>query len=95
MKNSNRDANFKEKLKQALASTVRVISDDFENNSKQKKEGNLSKIDFFNLDNLVTKNDFIKARANSDSSALKKNFQMKIFIEKTYHQIHLPSLYIQ
>ena len=86
MKNSNRDANFKEKLKQALASTVRVISDDFENNSKQKKEGNLSKIDFFNLDNLVTKNDFIKARANSDSSALKKKFSNENIYRK-----NLPS----
>ena len=35
---------------------------------------NLHKYDFLNLDNLNTKADFIKARAESDSSALKKKF---------------------
>ena len=72
MSNSNKDANFKEKLKQALASTVRVISNDFETDLLQKKNKNLDKFDFFDLDNLTTKKDFIKARANADSAALKK-----------------------
>ena len=88
MKNSNRDANFKEKLKQALASTVRVISDDFENNSKQKKEGNLSKIDFFNLDNLVTKNaSMAKYQIKNTSKNYKTQYQMlkKLEINKNFH----------
>ena len=38
------------------------------------KKKNLHKYDFLNLDNLNTKADFIKARAESDSSALKKKF---------------------
>jgi len=74
MKNNNKSEEFKEKLKQALRSTARVISDDFdlEDNSSQNKSS--KKFDFFNLDNLNSKNDFIKARAESDSLALKKKF---------------------
>ena len=37
MSNSNKDANLKEKLKQALTSTFKVISDDFEINSNSDK----------------------------------------------------------
>ena len=40
MSDNNKDVNFKDKLKEALASTVRVISEDFEYNFKQKKEKN-------------------------------------------------------
>tara|TARA_B100001059_G_scaffold221950_1_gene245424 strand:+ start:829 stop:1110 length:282 start_codon:yes stop_codon:yes gene_type:complete len=92
---SNKDANLKEKLKQALESTFKVISDDFkiDLNSKQNKKNN--KIDFFELDKLNTKSDFIKARAETDSSALKKNFQMMIFLKKTYHRIVLVNHYTQ
>ncbi len=74
MSNSNKDANLKEKFKQALASTFKVISDDFEITDKSEKNKSSGKFDFFELDNLNTKNDFIKARATSDSSALKKKF---------------------
>ena len=70
---SNKGTNLKEKLRQALASTIRVISDDFE---IKKHEDNKSsnKFDFFELDNLNSKSDFIKARAEADSAALKKKF---------------------
>ena len=74
MNSSNKDANFKEKLKQALTSTFKVISDDFESDDKIKKNKSSSKFDFFDLENLNTRSDFIKARAESDSSALKKKF---------------------
>ena len=50
MKNSNKDANLKEKIKQALASTVRVISDDFKLDDKLKKNQSSKKFDF--LDNM-------------------------------------------
>ncbi len=82
MKNSNKSAHLKEKLKQALNSTFKVISDDFkidENNSSKKNE-------FFDLQNLDTKKDFIEARAKTDSSALKKKFSD----EKIYKK-NLPS----
>jgi len=58
---NNKEDNFKEKFKQALLSTAKVISDDYMLN-KNDKNKNLSSqnIDFFELDNLNNKNDFIK-----------------------------------
>ena len=83
---NNKSDNLKEKLKQALTSTARVISDDF--NIKENLEHNKSskKFDFFNLENLNSKSDFIKARAESDSSALKKKFSNNEIYKK-----NLPS----
>ena len=72
MNNNVKDSNLKEKLKQALESTARVISDEIEIKEKTDKNQSSKKFDFFNLENLNSKNDFIKARAESDSSALKK-----------------------
>ena len=40
----------------------------------KKNKKDTKKLDFFELGNLNTKNDFIRARANSDSTALKKKF---------------------
>ena len=74
MSNSNKDANLKEKLRQALNSTFKVISDDLIADDKQNKNKSSNKFDFFELDNLNSKSDFIKARAESDSSALIKKF---------------------
>ena len=34
---SNKEANLKEKLRQALASTIRVISEDLKTNHKEEK----------------------------------------------------------
>ena len=86
MKNSNKDASFKEKLKQALNSTAKVISEDFSVKSKLNKNQNSNKFDFFDFDNLTSKNDFIKARAEADASALKKKFSN----EKIY-KTNLPN----
>jgi len=74
MKNNNKSENLKERLKQALTSTARVISDDLNLKESSDKNKSSKKFDFFNLENLNTKNDFIKARAESDSLALKKKF---------------------
>ena len=74
MNNSNKDANFKEKLRQALASTIRVISGDLEIKNKTDDNKSSKKFDFFELDNINSTTDFVKARAESDSSALKKKF---------------------
>ena len=71
---SGKEINLKEKLRQALTSTIRVISDDFEIKKNKKVEKNINKSDFFELENLNSKTDFIKARATADSSALKKKF---------------------
>jgi len=83
---NNKDVNLKEKLKQALTSTARVISDDLEVKDDLDKNKSSKKFDFFNIENLNSKNDFVKARAESDSFALKKKFSN----DKIYKK-NLPS----
>ncbi len=83
---NNKSANLKEKLKQALTSTIKVISGDFENSENLDKNKDLQKQNFFEIENLNSKVDFIKARAESDSAALKKKFSD----EKVYKK-NLPS----
>ena len=84
-KNRN-DTNIKEKLRQALISTVKVISEDFRKDIKIKDEKATKEFDFINLDNLVTKKDFLQARATSDSIALKRKFSNENIYKK-----NLPS----
>ena len=84
-KNRN-DTNIKNKVKQALISTVKVISQDFKKNIKIIDEKTTKKFDFIDLDNLVTKKDFLKARATSDSIALKRKFSNENIYKK-----NLPS----
>ena len=85
MSKNRSDIGIKEKFKQALTSTVKVISEDFniKGNSKNKDS---QKFDPFEIDSLNNKNDFIKARATSDSKALKKKFSDEIIYKK-----NLPS----
>ena len=72
---------FKEKFKQALISTVKAISEDFQNNTDLENKNNSSKnYNFFELDNLNNEFDFLKFRAETDSEALKESFQIKKFI---------------
>ena len=44
MKNSNKDGDLKEKLKQALGSTIKVISDDFIINKKKTENKKINKL---------------------------------------------------
>ena len=74
MKNNNKIGSLKEKLRQALVSTARAISEDLDYKKIYEKNEESRNIDFFNLENLNNKNDFIRARAESDSAALKKKF---------------------
>ncbi len=77
---NNKENNLKEKLKQALVSTAKAISDDFKIDEKFDQNKSSKKFDFFNLETLNSKNDFLKARAESDSNALKRKFSdNKIF----------------
>ena len=71
---SDKEANLKEKLRQALTSTIKVISDDLEINHIKKNDKNSGKLNFFEIDNISGKIDFTKERAKADSSALKKKF---------------------
>tara|TARA_Y100001935_G_scaffold212325_1_gene182811 strand:+ start:998 stop:1249 length:252 start_codon:yes stop_codon:yes gene_type:complete len=80
----NKNINLKEKLKQALTSTAKAISDDFEIKENIDRKKNSKKFEFLEIDNLNSKNDFIKARAEYDSLALKKNSQTLRFIKKIF-----------
>ena len=82
---NNKTESLKEKLRQALSSTARVISDDLGINTK-KNIKNSEKQDLIELENLNSKNDFIKARAETDSKALKKKFSSEDIFKK-----NLPS----
>ena len=94
MKNNSKNENLKEKLKQALSSTARVISDDFVLKEELNHNRSSKKFEFFNLENLNSKNDFIKARAESDSSALKKKFSNdKIFKKNSPTNSSYKTLY--
>ena len=90
-----KDENIKEKFKQALISTVKVISEDFSNNINHTKKNNSSKnYNFFELDNLNNKYDFIKFRADTDSEALKRKFSnKKIYLKNLPSKPTLKSLY--
>ena len=73
MSKNRSDIEIKEKFKQALTSTVKVISEDFNIKENSKKKDS-QKFDPFEIDSLNNKNDFIKARATSDSKALINSF---------------------
>ena len=70
----NKEDNFKEKFKQALISTVKVISEDFKIKKDKLDKINSKDYNFFELDNLNCKEDYIKIRAETDSEALKRRF---------------------
>ena len=92
---SNKEDNFKEQFKQALASTAKVISDDYKLNIKKiDKDLNQKKTDFLNVTNLSNKSDFIRLRAETDSGALKKKFSNKEVFNKNLPNNHsCKSLY--
>ena len=71
---SSKEENLKEKLKQALNSTVKVISEDYKLTDQKDQINDIKEADYFQIENLNSKNDFIKARAEADTSALKKKF---------------------
>ena len=77
---SNQESNLKEKIRIALTSTAKVISEDFDlnkKNSHSKKDTNS-----FDVGTLATPGDFIKLRAETDSAALKKKFSNEEIYKK-------------
>ena len=76
-----KEDNFKEKFKQALISTVKVISEDYRPNKNSNNDSSKN-INFFELDNLDSKYDFVRFRAEADSEALKKKFSNKEIYQK-------------
>ena len=77
-----KDQNIKEKFKQALISTIKVISDDFKIDPKIKKGSNSNNFDFIEVENLENIQNYNKLRAEADSEALKIKFSDK----QTYNQ---------
>jgi len=89
----NKEDNFKEKFKQALISTAKVISDDYKPNTN-KQNASSNNFNFFELDNLNSRHDFIRLRAETDSEALKKKFcNKKIYQKNLPNKSSYKSLY--
>ena len=78
----NKEDSFKEKFKQALISTVKVISDDYKNNVNEKNKFSEENLRNFEIDNIKDKKQFTKLRAETDSEALKRKFSNKKIFEK-------------
>ena len=83
---SDKIANLKEKFRLALTSTAKVISDDFDLINKSSENDKKKDLNSFEIDNLTKPSDFIKLRAETDSSALKKKFS-----NETIYRKNLPS----
>ena len=79
-----KENNLKEQFKQAILSTAKVISDDYKIKIDKKNKSSKN-MDFFELDNLNTRLDFIKYRAEIDSKALRKKFS-----NDEIYKINLP-----
>ena len=83
---SDKITSLKEKFRLALLSTAKVISDDFDTITKPSDKKNDQDTKSIEIDNITKPSDFIKLRAETDSSALKKKFSN----EKIYRK-NLPS----
>ena len=80
---NNKENNLKEQFKQALISTAKAISDDYNLDKKNTEKDPISKkIDSFDIANLSNKNDFTRLRAEADTNALKKKFSDKEIFNK-------------
>ena len=78
----NKEDIIKEKFKQALTSTFKVISEDFKINTKDKKSENNKNIQIGELKDINDKNQFKKLRAETDSEALKIKFSNNEIFQK-------------
>ena len=84
---------IEEKIKQALTSTYKVISNQLREDSKNKNF-NFKSLDFSGIKDLKNKDDYIKLRADTDSKALKLRFSdNKIFIKNHPRNPGLKKIY--
>ena len=79
----SKENNIKEKFKIALISTEKVISDDYLKKKSEIKK-NKSDFNYFEIDTLNSKEEFIKYRAESDSRGLFKKFSDEIIYKQNY-----------
>ena len=77
-----KEDNLKDQFKQALISTIKVISEEYKTEVNLKKNLSSKNYNFFELDNLSSKQDYIKIRAQTDSEALKRKFSNKEIYQK-------------
>ena len=71
---SFKENNLKEKFRVALNSTAKVISEDFDLKKKNLEDTKNKDTIPLEIDNITSPSDFIRLRAETDSSALKKKF---------------------
>ena len=84
---SDKIASLKEKFRLALTSTAKVISDDFDLINKSSENDQKKDLNLIEIDNLTKPSDFIKLRAETDSSALKRKFSNEAVYKKIFLQI--------
>ncbi|MDC0054765.1 cobalamin biosynthesis protein CobT [Candidatus Pelagibacter sp.] len=77
-----KEEDIKEQFKKVLISTAKVISDEYAIKNELKENLSSKNFNFFEIDNLNTKNDFIELRAKADSEALKRKFSNKQIYQK-------------
>ncbi len=78
---SKKEEFFKDRFKQALDSTYKVISEELHNLSKKE---NPKDIEDYKISSLYSREDYIKFRALTDSNALKKKFSDKNIFNKNF-----------
>ena len=83
---SNKEDNLKEKFKIALNSTAKVIADNYQLKQRNSEREKINDFNFIEIDNIKSPSDFIRLRAETDSSALKKKF-----CNETIYKKNLPT----
>ena len=85
---------LEEQIKQALTSTFKVISNHIEDKNSKNKDLEIKTLDFSEIKDLKSKNDYIRLRANTDSKALKLRFSdNNIFIKNQPKNPALSKIY--
>ena len=79
---SSKISSLKEKMRQALTSTMKVISEDLQNKDQKSKNTSNNNSEIVSIDNLSTPQDFIRLRAEFDSTALEKKFSNEDIFKK-------------
>ena len=85
---------LEEQIKQALTSTFKVISNHVGDKNSKNKDLKIKTLDFSEIKDLKSKNDYIRLRANTDSKALKLRFSDNgIFIKNQPKNPALSKIY--
>ena len=79
---SSKISNLKEKFRIALNSTAKVISEDFNLKDKISEDKKTKDTFSIEIESLTNPSDFIRLRAETDSSALKKKFSDDLIYKK-------------